>query len=218
MRVVPSHQTIAKIMKRALSLASLFLFAVLAGCEGAEGPIGPIGPQGPEGPRGPTGEDGIHCWDLDGDGVGDPGEDVNGNGEFTAEDCHGEISIQATIYTWTLEASDFEGGFLEQIPKPAPAITDDVLANGTVLGFTSGNGGDRWIALPFVLSSSGYAIVMSYAFEISTFIVQITDDGEDAGSFYNGQLVRAVILPSGAGKVGVDLTDYEAVAAYYGLD
>jgi hypothetical protein len=50
---------------------------------------GPEGPEGPEGPAGPPGADGLHCWDLDGDGTADPGEDINGDGVFDALDCSG---------------------------------------------------------------------------------------------------------------------------------
>jgi len=32
----------------------------------------------------------VACWDLDGDGVKDPNEDVNGDGTFDARDCTGE--------------------------------------------------------------------------------------------------------------------------------
>ncbi|MFC1935943.1 hypothetical protein ACFLX9_04240, partial [Chloroflexota bacterium] len=44
-----------------------------------------------EGPEGPAGVD---CWDLDGDGVRDPEEDVNGDGAFDALDCQGPTGEQ----------------------------------------------------------------------------------------------------------------------------
>ena len=71
----------------------------LPGAEGPEGPEGPIGPAGeqgsagPEGPAGLQGEPGsmgLSCWDIDGDGIGDPEEDVNDDGDFDALDCQGE--------------------------------------------------------------------------------------------------------------------------------
>lgn len=42
---------------------------------------------------GRDGEDGLSCWDLDGDGVADPEEDVNGDGDFTALDCVGAAGV-----------------------------------------------------------------------------------------------------------------------------
>lgn len=47
------------------------------------------GDTGNTGGSGPPGEDGISCWDLDGDGIGDPDEDINEDGDFNAEDCQG---------------------------------------------------------------------------------------------------------------------------------
>ncbi len=38
-----------------------------------------------------TGEPGLHCWDLNGDGIEDDNEDVNEDGVFDALDCIGEI-------------------------------------------------------------------------------------------------------------------------------
>ena len=44
---------------------------------------------GAAGLQGPAGPPGLACWDLDGDGMADPGEDVNGDGRTSAVDCHG---------------------------------------------------------------------------------------------------------------------------------
>lgn len=74
----------------------------LAGPQGATGPAGPEGPAGPtgydgsegaQGPAGPQGSDGLSCWDLDGDGIADPGEDINGDGLHNAVDCHGTVDL-----------------------------------------------------------------------------------------------------------------------------
>lgn len=78
-------------------LGTLTLAVGLAGCPntnsgdsqqnapGAEGPAGPVGATGA------TGAPGEACWDLNGNGVGDPGEDVNGDGKFDALDCQGSL-------------------------------------------------------------------------------------------------------------------------------
>lgn len=73
----------------------------VAGPVGAVGPAGPTGPRGPagadgrDGPRGPAGArgadgtDGIACWDLNGNGIGDIGEDINLDGTVDVLDCQG---------------------------------------------------------------------------------------------------------------------------------
>lgn len=52
-------------------------------------PPGPQGPPGPPGVNGKDGKDGINCWDLNGNGVGDIGEDKNADGKYDANDCQG---------------------------------------------------------------------------------------------------------------------------------
>jgi len=47
------------------------------------------GNQGPAGPPGQNGAPGLNCWDLNGNGVGDPAEDINGDGSVNAADCKG---------------------------------------------------------------------------------------------------------------------------------
>lgn len=76
------------------------------GPRGPQGPTGPRGVAGPEGPTGANGEkgdpgaagqpgnDGLSCWDLDGDGNADVSEDVNGDGRHTALDCRGSTGSQ----------------------------------------------------------------------------------------------------------------------------
>lgn len=60
---------------------------------GATGPTGPAGTPGPAGPagangaNGTNGTNGINCWDLNGNGVNDPAEDINGDGFWNSTDC-----------------------------------------------------------------------------------------------------------------------------------
>lgn len=60
---------------------------------GEEGPMGEVGPPGPPGPpsniQGPQGPAGINCWDANGNGIGDALEDINNDGEYSADDCQG---------------------------------------------------------------------------------------------------------------------------------
>ena len=77
-------------MRRALStnyslaglVMSLFLALSITGCEGDDGAAGA------DGVNGVDGADGIACWDLNGNGVGDPEEDLNGDGAVDVRDCN----------------------------------------------------------------------------------------------------------------------------------
>jgi hypothetical protein len=72
-----------------------------AGPQGEQGEQGDQGPQGeepgPAGPPGEQGEPGLACWDLDGDGIGDPAEDRNNDGFFNALDCQGQQGTPGPI-------------------------------------------------------------------------------------------------------------------------
>lgn len=87
----------------AFSIGAALLALSLGGCPQADdagldvdnlrgdpGPVGPRGAVGPQGNPGLPGDDGIHCWDLNGNGFDDPEEDINGDGFFDTADCAGE--------------------------------------------------------------------------------------------------------------------------------
>ena len=58
---------------------------------GPTGPTGAVGLTGPSGANGSTGPTGIHCWDLNGNNINDPAEDINSDGVWDALDCRGAI-------------------------------------------------------------------------------------------------------------------------------
>lgn len=56
---------------------------------GQKGDKGDKGDPGDPGTVGPAGEDGLACWDLNGDHILDAAEDINQDGVWDAADCHG---------------------------------------------------------------------------------------------------------------------------------
>jgi len=60
-----------------LVIAVVVAFTI-AGCEGDDGA------PGSDGVNGTAGSDGLHCWDLNANGVPDPEEDLNGDGVVDA--------------------------------------------------------------------------------------------------------------------------------------
>lgn len=61
----------------------------LCNSAGGMGPTGPTGAAGAPGASGANGTNGISCWDLNANGVNDPGEDVNTDGNWDGLDCAG---------------------------------------------------------------------------------------------------------------------------------
>ncbi len=65
---------------------------------GDSGPMGPVGLPVPPGdcsagvgPIGPPGLAGVDCFDLNGNGIGDASEDINGDGLHDQRDCQGPL-------------------------------------------------------------------------------------------------------------------------------
>ena len=76
----------------ALLLVAFVLGLGLAGCEGSDGAAGANGANGAAGSDGTDGTAGQACWDLNNNGVGDPGEDINGDGVVDVYDCNSYAS------------------------------------------------------------------------------------------------------------------------------
>ncbi len=96
-------------LSRGLSIVACILSAVAlvvsfaipgpegpAGVTGAQGATGATGQQGLQGdpgatgPQGDAGANGTHCWDLNGNGIGDVAtEDLNGDSVVNVDDCTG---------------------------------------------------------------------------------------------------------------------------------
>ncbi len=61
------------------------------GIQGIQGVQGPQGTQGAQGPPGASGSNGLACWDLNGNGIGEVGEDINTDGFWNSLDCAGAV-------------------------------------------------------------------------------------------------------------------------------
>ncbi len=190
-----------------LSYLLLSLFIILASCagDGEPGPVGEDGTNGIDGADGTNGADGTD---------GTNGTDGNAN-------------VQTFLFTepeWDTNEMDLN----------LPAITEAVLNKSVILGYA--NLGSNWYSTDGYYSSGylrSYARVELYVIKaynddntddpsppsISTvkiIIIESTNTTEVAG---NG---RAAVSPQQAilnelATAGVDINDYEQVAAYYNL-
>src|SRR5688572_29292065 len=104
------------------------------------------GPQGQQGDDGEDGADGLNCWDLDGDRIEDPEEDINSDGQWNALDCKGPEGEQGQpgddgndADTSTLQAQIDE---LEQENEDQQELINDLLARIEALEGNGGGGGD----------------------------------------------------------------------------
>ncbi|HEU0301490.1 MAG TPA: tail fiber domain-containing protein [Longimicrobium sp.] len=117
-----------------------------AGPQGETGPAGPQGETGPAGPQGETGPagadgapgadgaDGQACWDLNNNGIGDTGEDANGDNTVDVADCKGEQGEPGA------PGADGEDGEDGVVPTNAQGAYDLTNVNGFVAPGTEGSG------------------------------------------------------------------------------
>jgi hypothetical protein len=88
------------------------------GQNGTNGTNGQNGASGQNGTDGANGTNGQPCWDLNGNGVGDPEEDLNGDGVVDVNDCEwvGLLARTHVGADGTADAQDTNGPYLESLP------------------------------------------------------------------------------------------------------
>lgn len=67
------------------------------GMDGVDGVDGAAGVNGTNGADGADGADGLHCWDANGNGIVDTGEDVTGDGKVDVADCRGAAGTASVV-------------------------------------------------------------------------------------------------------------------------
>ena len=105
-------------------IVGVLLAFTIAGCEGDDGAAGADGADGVDGLDGAPGAGGVACWDLNANGVGDPEEDLNGDGAVDVLDCNAIAS----------GASDFQKLHVDYFTENAYAGTNDCLACHGLIG------------------------------------------------------------------------------------
>jgi hypothetical protein len=105
-----------------------------------------------------------------------------------------------------------------------PAITRRVVDEGAVIAFFREQ--NTWTAMPYTfgeesadLPAVDYTLTIGYGFE-RNFLEVFYEASSNAVNLAAepNRTIKVVIIDSVPGKAGVDLSDYEAVKAYYGLD
>jgi len=93
----------------------------LTGDQGPPGVAGLAGFNGATGATGATGVDGLQCWDLNGNGIGDPNEDKNADNLYDVEDCRGPTGTTgAAGATGATGATGLTGPAGPEIGDPGP--------------------------------------------------------------------------------------------------
>ena len=155
---------------------------------GAAGCDGGVGPPGPEGP---------------------PGRDAG---------------VFSQTFDFSMENAQFDGP-VASVAYDVPLITPDVARYGAVLVFFEEQ--ETWTAMPFTFAEESpdlpavdFTITLGYAYDEALLEVfyEASTEEVDLRTQPDRRMKLVVIEGLPASKAGVDLSDYEAVKAYFGLE
>ncbi|MCA0958554.1 collagen-like protein [Muricauda ruestringensis] len=226
-------------------MAMLSMAMIMTSCSGEDGETGPQGDPGADstvpGPQGPAGDDGISCWDLNGNGIGDADEDINQDGNFDAQDCQGESGEQGedgnanviaiedlfiqdvsigSIYQFQIDQITgipveelpnysflfyLKSASLNMYPVPGHLINNDHYAR---IYYNEGNG-DGELSFFNTSDDSPYVVPIAEYFSLTIIAIEHSTLGNKNGSNDIMAELKAA---------GVDTSDYNAVATYFGLE
>ncbi|MFT5144341.1 MAG: hypothetical protein ACI80V_002674 [Rhodothermales bacterium] len=95
-------------------------------------------------------------------------------------------------------------------------ITNNVVQEGAVLMFFRDQG--TWTAMPYTFyTNAGDAVSFGFGYDLGFLEVFYETAGANPATLPDREMKAVIIDGFGAFKAGVDLTDYEAVARYYGI-
>lgn len=136
------------------------------------------------------------------------------------EKTAGVDSFQFDIYSWEWQPFGTAGtaDYSYIASYDIPEITQDVVTNGTVLGYIGGSQG--WIALPFTTTSNGWSTNINYLYVVGGVGLTIKDtDLLTVAPSTTTTFKMVVITPKQKPLLnGVNPNDYEAVSDALQLD
>lgn len=135
-----------------------------------------------------------------------------------------DVGVHSQEFVFSMDDAQVNGA-VASVQFDVPTITPNVVDNGAVLVYFREQG--TWTAMPYTfgvespdLPAVDYTISLGYGFddnflevfyEASTSEIDLFDQPD--------RTMKAVIIDGfSLSKSGVDVTDYEAVKAYYGLE
>jgi len=151
-----------------------------------------VGPPGPMGPSGPAGRD-------------------------------GNANVFSLNLTFSMQDAYFNGP-VASVPYAVPEITPRVVDDGAVLMFFRDQG--TWTALPFIfaydnpdLQAVDFTVTFGYGYddEFLEVFYEASAEGVTLENMPDREMKAVIIDGYPIGKAPIDLKNYEAVKAYFGL-
>lgn len=169
------------------------------------------GPQGPAGPQGATGATGEK---------GDKGD----KGATGTNDTNGATGTANVIYSGWINASISKDTIIDNTTLRtcylnAPKLTSTIVNSGLVLVYL--NYGAGTFPLPYTSNAGGKSSTINFIPGAGKIILtRYTWDNTGSISFGSGNQYRYILVPGGvsARMAGVDLSDYNAVKKFFGIE
>lgn len=218
-------------------MAMMSMAMIMVSCSGEDGEQGIPGEDGTDGINGvdgadgADGADGISCWDLNGNGAGDAEEDVNNDGNFDALDCQGADGVDgnSNVNDYDFLLTEFTGPQFTVNLIEGSAFEGDI-NNYAFLYYIRDQPGN-WISVPAPILDLYYSyVVLSPNADITVRFYNNDDTPWDTPGFFSLFRVVAIEFSTQGNKsaqegvmselkaAGVDTSDYNAVAEYFGLE
>ena len=133
-------------------------------------------------------------------------------------------NVHAITFDFRMADAVFDGP-VASVQFDAPSITPRVVDGGAVLAYFREQG--TWTAMPYTfgeespdLPAVDYTLTLGYAYDdefLEVFYEASSSEAVDLASQPDRQIKAVIIDGFALSKAGIDVTDYEAVAEYFGL-
>ncbi|MEZ4808821.1 MAG: hypothetical protein R2819_00560 [Allomuricauda sp.] len=222
-------------LQRIFMLACMVMSIALVSCSGEDGKDGADSTV--PGPTGDAGDDGINCWDLNGNGTGDikPGqadnEDINGDNKVDALDCQGMDGEQGVAGPSAERIIMITSGITagtNPVSLDVPELTQAVLDTHVLLVYIS-DGAATYYPVPgtFIIINQTYIFGVEYTTGNIT-LSEYTNKGW-LHNLFNEVHIVLIETSSMGGKSqadvmaslkahGVDTNNYKDVVKFLGLE
>ncbi len=137
----------------------------------------------------------------------------------------GNATVHAIVVDFSMDDAVINGP-VASVQYDVPAITPNVVDNGAVLTYFREQG--TWTAMPYTfgeespdLAAVDYTLTFGYAYDddfLELFYEASSGEAVDLSAQPDQEVKVVIIDAMPLSKTGIDLTNYEAVADYFGLE
>ncbi len=207
-------------------VTAMALISSCSGEDGKDGLNGTNGTNGVDGATGPAGSDGIACWDLNANGVGDIEEDMNGDEFVDALDCQGPQGEAGPAAQRIIVDTTGETPGATSIELDVPELTQAVLDTHIVLTYIT-DGSNFW-SIPAAIPTAFFNFDLVVRYEVGLIeIRELIGTGWDPDLFPEVHIVLIETASMGGKSQAdvmaslkaaqVDVNNYEEVKKFFGL-